>query len=241
MNRDFIIRDEAKQFNQGIRRIKYQVNPHIVLKEELELKLYDFDENEDKLIFIYEVLKHLQENYEKHLVTCGHKDNPENCSENLFYLKSIFFVEQSIKQLNPAHDFKLFRPHIKADLINENLIGLSKFPESAKLYQDALDKLNENRFERNLLDDLRLSLEKLISQLLDNNKSLENQNKELGLFLKNSGSSKESTNMLRVLIDYFTKYQNTHIKHNDKVRKEEIDLITNLTSSFMSFLLNMQK
>ena len=181
----------------------------------------------------------MQINLERHLKKCPYKEEPEKCYKNTFYYKAIFFTEQEVKDLNPDYDFKIFRPRVRIDLVKENLLGLSKYPDSAKLYQSALDKLNENRFDRNLLDDLRLSLETLLKSILKNNKSLEKQTSDLGVFLKKeNGSSKECNNMFIALIAYFTKYQNTYIKHNDKVKSEEVDLIINLTSSFMVYIIN---
>ena len=98
-------------------------------------------------------------------------------------------------------------------------------------------KFENKLFLRNLLDDLRLSLEKLTQRLLNNNKSLENQITDLGQFLKDSGCSKELANMFQKLIDYYTKYQNTYVKHNDAVIESEIEIIFEMTCSFMRFLI----
>ncbi|HPN22996.1 MAG TPA: hypothetical protein PK758_13925, partial [Tenuifilaceae bacterium] len=168
---------------------------------------------------------------------CQYKDSPEKCQKNLFYIKCKYYTEQEIRELNPAFEFTILRPNINADLARENLVLLKDFPEAAKLFQTALDKLNEARFERNLLDDLRLSLEYVIKQILKNSKSLENQFEPLGNFLKQTGTSKELTNMLRTLTDYYSKYQNTYVKHNDAIKEEEVDLLINLTSSFINFLI----
>ena len=54
-----------------------------------------------------------------------------------------------------------------------------------------LNKKNNNIYTRNLLDDLRFSLEVLVKAILKNSKSLENQKAELGNFLKENGISVE--------------------------------------------------
>ena len=110
---------------------------------------------------------------------------------------------------------------------------LSRFPTSLKLYNTALDKRRQFIYERNLLDDLRLSLELLLKSILNNNKSLENQKNDLGIFVDKIGGSQEFTNMFVRLVDYFCKYQNEHVKHNDKVIELEIDFIVDIASSFM--------
>ena len=125
-------------------------------------------------------------------------------------------------------------------LIEETKHWLDKYQESYKLYDSALTKFNNNIFERNLLDDLRLSLELLLKNIFSNTKSLENQLSDIGLFISQNGGSKEFTNMFRILVDYYSKYQNTFIKHNDLVIEEEIEFIFEMTSSFMKHLVKMK-
>lgn len=131
-----------------------------------------------------------------------------------------------------------------SDEINESLIEETKhwlgdYPEALKLYEDALSKYDMKLFQRNLLDDLRLSLEKLLRALLDNDKSLENQQDILMKFAKENGVSVEMRNMLVKLIDYYSKYHNSYIKHNDAVRENEIEIIMEMTCSFMKFLIKI--
>ena len=45
--------------------------------------------------------------------------------------------------------------------------------------------------------------------------------------------------MFVTLQDYFVKYQNNYIKHDDNVNKHEIELMINLSSTFMNFILNI--
>lgn len=129
---------------------------------------------------------------------------------------------------------------INETLIEETKHWLSDYPDSLKLYSEALEKFNNKVYERNLLDDLRLSLELLLKQILENEKSLENQLKEIGQFIQENNGSKELTNMFVKLIDYFSKYQNTYVKHNDSVIESEIEFIYEMTSSFMKLLIRMK-
>lgn len=130
------------------------------------------------------------------------------------------------------------------DSINEILIDetrhwLNDYPESLKQYQSALDKFKGDIFERNLLDDLRLSLELLLKQIFKNDKSLENQLSDLGNFINSKNGSKELGNMFQKLVEYFAKYQNSYVKHNDKVIEEEIEFVFEITSSFMKHLIRI--
>ena len=124
-------------------------------------------------------------------------------------------------------------------LIEETKHWLEDYPESLSLYSQALDKYEHGAFQRNLLDDLRLSLETLLRDLFKNGKSLENQIQFIGSHIKSNGGSPELTNMFLKLIDYYAKYNNSYVKHNDAVIEEEIEFIFEITSSFMKHLVRL--
>jgi hypothetical protein len=46
--------------------------------------------------------------------------------------------------------------------------------------------------------------------------------------------------MFLKLIDYFSKYQNTYVKHNDNVNENEIEIIIEIASSFMKFIIKIE-
>ena len=86
---------------------------------------------------------------------------------------------------------------------------------------------------------MRLSFELLVKDLLSNDKSLENQISCLGSMLKSKGASKELKNMVLKIIDYYTKFQNNHVKHNDSVNRNEIEYVIELTSVVMKYILKI--
>jgi hypothetical protein len=90
-----------------------------------------------------------------------------------------------------------------------------------------------------VLDDLRLALELLLKKLMGNEKSLENQVPHLGSFIKERGGSSQLSNMFVKLVDYYTKYQNTYVKHDDAIIEEEVEFILELTSAFMKHLVRL--
>ncbi|MHB8913729.1 MAG: hypothetical protein ACYC4I_01830 [Minisyncoccota bacterium] len=124
-------------------------------------------------------------------------------------------------------------------LVQETRHWLEPYPESLKNFNGAKLKYDHGAFERNLLDDLRLALEALLQEILANNKSLENQEHYLKLFLKDHKTSLEVRNMFPRLIDYYAKYQNEHSKHKDNPVREEIEFIFELTASLMKYIVRI--
>lgn len=124
-------------------------------------------------------------------------------------------------------------------LIEETKHWLDGYPDSLDLYEKALQKYELQTYERNLLDDLRLALELLLKSLFSNSKSLENQLPLIGQFIKSKNGSNEFANMFSKLLDYYSKYQNNYIKHDDAVIDEEIEFVMEITSSFMKHLVRL--
>jgi len=124
-------------------------------------------------------------------------------------------------------------------LVERTAHWLGPFSDALKPYDQAVQKHANGVFLRNVLDDLRLALELLLKVLLGNDKSLENQIPHLGAFIKQRGGSSELANMFVKLIDYYTKYQNSYVKHDDAVIEEEVEFIFELTSSFMKHLVRL--
>jgi hypothetical protein len=130
---------------------------------------------------------------------------------------------------------------VSTELIEQTKHWLAEFPEVLEVFNSAIQKQNHGLFKRNLIDDLRLSLELLLKSLLDNDKSLENQLPLLGQYLNKKGGSKEVTNMLSKLLDYYTKYQNSYVKHDDAVNELEIEIMCELTASFMKHMIRLDQ
>lgn len=136
-------------------------------------------------------------------------------------------------------DVKGLGVEVNEELIEQTRHWLDSFPEVLGLFNDAFAKYTARVFLRNLLDDLRLSLEKLVQVLLGNSKSLENQISGVGLFVKERGGSTELSNMFVKLVDYYCKYQNTYIKHDDAVIEEEVEFILEITAAFMKHFVRL--
>ena len=115
---------------------------------------------------------------------------------------------------------------------------LSVCPAAQAVYKSGIAKYAEKKFDRNVLDDMRLSLELLVKQILGNGKSLENQTSELGTKLGSYHT--ELRNLVIKTVDYLCKYQNQYVKHNDAVNPEEIDYIIEHTSATINFLIKVK-
>jgi hypothetical protein len=126
---------------------------------------------------------------------------------------------------------------VDKELVKEVKHWLVEYPKSYDLFISASDKIESSHFKRNALDDLRLSLEKLLCELLKNRKSLENQSIPLSSALKDKGHSPELRKMLDKVILYYCHYQNNYVKHNDAVNEEELEIILEMTCSLMRFLI----
>ncbi len=125
----------------------------------------------------------------------------------------------------------------KTELVQKTKHWLSAHPQALAQYESALAKYESGTFERNTLDDMRLSFELLVKDLIGNQKSLENQIGDIGSRLKSAGASAELRNMVPAVIKYYTDFQNNHVKHNDAVDSNEIEYVIELTSVIMKFLI----
>ncbi|MBI5162335.1 MAG: hypothetical protein HY985_00365 [Magnetospirillum sp.] len=166
----------------------------------------------------------------------------ELCDHRSFSLKDD--PERTKLKLKLIKDYAHFATEAAGHALNEQLIEETKhwlqgYTGSRTLYEGALAKYKAGGLSRNLLDDLRLALEKLLQDILGNEKSLENQVSALGQLVKSSGGSPEFQNMFLKLIDYYTKYQNSYVKHDDAVIEEEIEFVFEITSSFMKHLVRI--
>jgi len=166
----------------------------------------------------------------------------ELCSHPSFSLK--VSPERKALKLKLITRYQRLDPEPGSSEVNQALIEetrhwLADYPEALSLYSEALQKYDHGAFSRNVLDDLRLALEKLLHALFDNHKSLENQKGLVGTHIKDSGGSAQLANMFVTLVSYYCQYQNDYVKHDDAVKEEEIEFILEITSSFMKHLVRL--
>jgi hypothetical protein len=124
-------------------------------------------------------------------------------------------------------------------LVDDTRHWLGAHPSALAKLEEAKLKYDAKVFQRNLIDDLRLGLELLLKSVLENAKSLENQVQPIGARLKERGASPQFANMFTRLLDYYCKYQNDHVKHDDKLPEEEVEFIFEMTASFMKHIVRV--
>lgn len=130
---------------------------------------------------------------------------------------------------------------IEEEFIEETSHWLEKYHSAFQHYNESYRKYKSQdaQLVRNTLDDARLALELLLKEILGNDKSLENQQKELGKFIVEKGGTKEFSNMFWQLLNHYSSYQNNKVKHNDNITEVEIIFIFELTSVFMRQLVRL--
>lgn len=114
------------------------------------------------------------------------------------------------------------------------------YPDVFKHLESGLDIFSKKEDLRHGLDDMRLALELLLKHLLSNEKSLENQNSDLGAYLKRVGISKEISNTFIQIKGLYERFQNNNVKHNDNINPKEVEYIYQQTLCFMNLLLKVQ-
>lgn len=163
----------------------------------------------------------------------------------LDHLKHNDEVEKLRKILLSRYSYLATEKISNNQLIKDTTHWLTEHPESLKQYKRALQKYETLDItldvSRNILDDLRLSFELLLRDLLNNKKSLENQETILFKKLEALEVSVELRNMLEKIVRYYMLYQNENVKHNDSSKEEEIEYVIELTSVVMKFLIKVIK
>lgn len=130
---------------------------------------------------------------------------------------------------------------LDAPLVIDVLSWLNEYPEVRNTYEKAIIKERKAENYRYIIDDLRLSIEIFFKKLFKNEKSLENQDSNIGKYLSDNNVATQISNMYRKLLDYYEKYNNDNVKHNEKITAVEIDYMIYLTGIFIRFILLIER
>jgi len=128
-------------------------------------------------------------------------------------------------------------------LVNESLEMLQDFPSAQRHFDKALNlrMTKERHLYRNLLDELRKSLEELARALLKNRRSLENNRAGLLKWVRDNGAHPQVASLLSGLLSHYEKYQNDAVKHGENWSEVEVDYMVYLTGSFIWLLLELDE
>ena len=149
-------------------------------------------------------------------------------------INAVLCIEENNYKFFPYSD-AFFDKALVLDILN----WLEKYDKAKEQYRQALDYILTGKYDRQVIDCLRLALELFLKQLLRNNKSLENQMKALGTYIGEKNISNEISNMFFKLLECYEKYNNSHAKHDDSVNENEVDFLLYMTGSFMRFLVKL--
>jgi sugar-specific transcriptional regulator TrmB len=130
---------------------------------------------------------------------------------------------------------------LDAGIIDCTLSGLENYPKVAESFEKALRIYlsGETSQYRNLLDNLRFSLEQLLKKVLNNQKSLENQKNYLLPWLKDKGLHSQVVNLYEKFLGTYQDYQNNAVKHDEAFSFDEVEFMIYLTGSFMRLVLQL--
>lgn len=176
------------------------------------------------------------------------KQFPKDVFANICNQLTLILLEKD-KDNNKVKEFrqKLFEnygSYIKEKISDEEFIQdtrhwLQDYPKAYEIYNRAIIQFESQNFNRHILDDMRLSLELLLKDILNNNKSLENQKDELGKKLENNNISVYIRNMFIPILNMYCKYNNDNVKHNEKITVIETKYLIEQTSIFMKFIISV--
>ena len=125
-------------------------------------------------------------------------------------------------------------------LINDVLEFLQPYVDAHKELSEALQTFLEKSY-RNAVDKTRLALEIFLRELLNNDKTLENQKEELNKYLGNDVHQNIKSMFLQIL-DFYTKFNNNEAKHNSGNFSEcEVEFLFYLVGNFIRLFMQIEK
>lgn len=126
-----------------------------------------------------------------------------------------------------------------SEFIQDTKHWLQDYPNVYEIYNRALIQFESQIINRHILDDMRLSIELLLKDILNNAKSLENQKDELGKLLKTYNINVYIRDMFIPILNMYCKYNNDNVKHDEKITIIETKYLIEQTSIFMKFIISV--
>lgn len=112
--------------------------------------------------------------------------------------------------------------------------SLESHTKSQCLYEEAIQNINAGGSNRSTLDNIRLSMEQYLQEVIGNKNVLENQEKPLKQFLKSKGATTEVVTSITQFLHSFYKYQDNNVKHDSNVKKEDVDYFLDMANAIIN-------
>lgn len=185
-----------------------------------------------QIIFILESI-----NYEDKVGLCKSLEDVIKLSgfSNVVYIQE---GEEIFRVLPSGEEF------LDKGLINDTLRGLKQYSQSYELYIKSLEEylyldIESNVNKRDIADKLRLSFEKYLKERFNSKSSKIKDviNKDVCLFLKESGINENIRAMYSSFANEFEKYSNEQSKHNiGSITNEELEYLIYLVGLFIRLI-----
>lgn len=236
---NFVVSGQFEQIEIELEGISARLSSEIIFfRKKLFTEL--FIQKMDAKIYEYENVKYITLPQKKKEIYINWRASQLRDIEIIQkYIKSPFTFNdlEQFSNFKTINDFAI-KNHDQQDLISETLYWIDSFAKVKKRFEIAVNHYNSKIDFRDCIDNLRLALELLLKELLQNEKSLENQISNISIYQEKLGIGKEIRNTFQKTLEYFNKYQNEHVKHDDSINNiHEVEFIFGLTMIFIRMLI----
>lgn len=201
------------------------------------LKVKLLDNSEPQLQAIKQLLEEKSHCVRKCNITHNRQD------DLTIYIKTLSTTDEAFDEVENILNSHFGNGVLRNDTI-ENTNGilneLVSHPMPLDLYKKAIDGFQKQQDYRHAMDDLRLSLELLLKDVLSNEKSLEKQDKFLSAYL---GRGRISTEIIAGITDEMKalgRYFNEHEKHKDDIKIDDIDCVVHWVSNIIHVVMSVK-
>ncbi len=168
---------------------------------------------------------------------CISRVNESNDGKDLTaYPTKLYTAEEADTEINTTLVAFYSTNDNKKTIEKLKMVGssLDSHPKSQCLYEEAIQNINAGGSNRSTLDNIRLSMEQYLQEVIGNKNVLENQEKPLKQFLKSKGATTEVVTSITQFLHSFYKYQDNNVKHDSNVKKEDVDYFLDMANAIIN-------
>ena len=168
---------------------------------------------------------------------CISRVNESNDGKDLTaYPTKLYTAEEADTEINATLVAFYSTNDNKKTIEKLKMVGssLESHPKSQCLYDEAVHNINAGGSNRSTLDNIRLSMEQYLQEVIGNKNVLENQEKPLKQFLKSKGATTEVVTSITQFLHSFYKYQDNNVKHDSNVKKEDVDYFLDMANAIIN-------